>query len=107
MKEYEKILEDIRPFGPFQIRVFLLVSMFETPLAWAMLLPMFTSAKPEELCIVHENNNTTGSKQDECWDKGANGSSCHFSNSFTSIVTEVSFSISNLIVIKLWYEYDF
>lgn len=95
MQEYENILQEIRPFGPFQVRVFLLVSMFETPLAWAMLLPMFTADKPESICNVAANmSNVTGQGKDECqiddmgtWSK--EGNTCHFVDSFTSIVTEV------------------
>ncbi|KAK7469872.1 hypothetical protein BaRGS_00036092 [Batillaria attramentaria] len=91
MEEYEKILKDIRPFGPFQVRVFVLVSMFETPLAWAMLLPMFTSASPDFVCET-ESNNSQSINSSEALHNGstatANQTKCQPADSFTSIVTE-------------------
>ena len=50
MSEYEDILRQIGSFGPYQRRAFLLVSMFETPLAWAMLTPILLNAKPNWYC---------------------------------------------------------
>lgn len=50
MSEYEKILREIGSFGPYQRRAFLLVSMFETPLAWAMLTPILLNFKPDWDC---------------------------------------------------------
>ncbi|KAH3834353.1 organic cation transporter protein-like [Dreissena polymorpha] len=50
MSEYEKVLEQLGSFGPYQRRAFLLVSMFETPLAWAMLTPILLNYKPDWYC---------------------------------------------------------
>ncbi|KAJ8304097.1 hypothetical protein KUTeg_017680, partial [Tegillarca granosa] len=50
MSEYEAVLKKLGSFGPFQRRVFILVSMFETPAAWAMLLPILLSASPDYTC---------------------------------------------------------
>lgn len=50
MSEYEEILRKLGSFGPYQRRAFLLVSMFETPLAWAMLTPILLNAKPDWYC---------------------------------------------------------
>lgn len=50
MSEYEQILRQIGSFGPYQRRAFILVSMFETPLAWAMLTPILLNFKPDWFC---------------------------------------------------------
>ncbi|XP_052794709.1 organic cation transporter protein-like [Mya arenaria] len=50
MSEYEDILRKIGSFGPYQRRAFILVSMFETPLAWAMLTPILLNFKPNWYC---------------------------------------------------------
>lgn len=50
MSEYEQILRQLGSFGPYQRRAFILVSMFETPLAWAMLTPMLLNIKPDWFC---------------------------------------------------------
>ena len=50
MSEYENILRQIGSFGPYQRRAFILVSMFETPVAWAMLAPMLLNIKPDWFC---------------------------------------------------------
>ena len=50
LSEYEDILRKLGSFGPYQRRAFLLVSMFETPLAWAMLTPILLNAKPDWYC---------------------------------------------------------
>ncbi len=106
MSAYEEILTDLRPFGPYQIRVFVLVSMFETPLAWAMLLPIFTSAKPSWTCLSHSNSteipgsnvtwiNSTNltSTQDSslCLPGNLPCQEMVFSKEFTSILSEVNY----------------
>lgn len=48
--EYENILRQLGSFGPYQRRAFLLVSMFETPLAWAMLTPILLNYRPDFYC---------------------------------------------------------
>lgn len=54
MSEYEHILRQLGSFGPYQRRAFILVSMFETPLAWAMLAPILLNIKPDWLCYDWE-----------------------------------------------------
>lgn len=98
MSEYENVLEQIRPFGPYQIRIFVLVSLFETPLAWAMLAPIFTASNPGVFCDTSQESNTTywglnknQSKQINC---GKNVycqtvPNISFLPDYTSIVSEV------------------
>ena len=50
MSEYEQILRQLGSFGPYQRRAFILVSMFETPLAWAMLTPILLNYRPDWHC---------------------------------------------------------
>jgi hypothetical protein len=50
MSEYEQILRQLGSFGPYQRRAFILVSMFETPLAWAMLTPILLNYRPDWYC---------------------------------------------------------
>ncbi|BFZ01342.1 hypothetical protein BsWGS_04381 [Bradybaena similaris] len=98
MSEYEAVLEQIKAFGPFQIRTFVLVSLFEAPLAWAMLVPMFTAAKPRFYCSTppaynqssdFTHTNITNMQESEVC--SANISTCpgiEFDTEFTSIVSE-------------------
>ncbi|CAH1796783.1 unnamed protein product [Owenia fusiformis] len=66
--QFEDVIEQLGGFGPYQRRIFLLVSLFETPAAWAMLLPVFTGATPTWSCPLmmnytytnHDNENVTG-----------------------------------------------
>ncbi|XP_050402198.1 organic cation transporter protein isoform X1 [Patella vulgata] len=95
MSDFESIIEKLRPFGPYQIRVFMLVSLFETPLAWAMLLPIFTSARPSWTCdgpnFTNISSNLTISNQkniNSCTPSQDVCSGVNFSNEFTSIITE-------------------
>lgn len=50
MRDFDDILDEIGSFGPFQITVFLLVSIFETPTAWAMFLQVFVAADQPWTC---------------------------------------------------------
>ncbi|XP_067666322.1 organic cation transporter protein-like [Haliotis asinina] len=104
MSEYEAVLTDLRPFGPFQVQVFILVSAFETPLAWAMLLPIFTSAKPPWTCgsvsvdtgqLVNSSllkalnsSNMSVVQEAECLPSGELCQGMMFSEEFTSILSE-------------------
>ena len=113
MHEFEKVIQEVGAFGPFQVRVFLLVSAFETPAAWAMLLPVFAAAKPTWRCpsgyhdnyTLHGNSsvsyphgndvtesipNTSHTGQ-ECTADGTLCPGVEFTSDFTSIATEVSF----------------
>ena len=51
MTDFEDILDDVGTFGPFQVRLFVLVSLFETPAAWAIFLPVFIQKMPEWSCL--------------------------------------------------------
>ena len=68
MSEYENILRKLGSFGPFQRRAFILVSMFETPLAWAMLTPILLNRMPDWYCpdwpALQENLAANGSYSD-------------------------------------------
>lgn len=59
MLEFENVLRQLGSFGPYQRRVFVLVSMFETPVAWAMLLPIFLNVVPEWKCSDSSNASLT------------------------------------------------
>lgn len=65
MRDFDDVLEEIGPFGPFQITVFVLVSLFETPTAWAMFLQVFVAADQPWICSssLHatENNGSAAS----------------------------------------------
>ncbi|XP_060074393.1 organic cation transporter protein-like [Ylistrum balloti] len=99
MSEYENILHKIGSFGPFQRRVFVLVSMFETPAAWAMLLPIILHATPDWTCSGFGHNNTSSVNLSEatnssslmvnkCLPDGMQCPGLQFDGSFTSIVSE-------------------
>lgn len=75
MLEFENVLRQLGSFGPYQRRVFVLVSMFETPVAWAMLLPIFLNVVPEWKCPDSSNASLT------------------YNSSFTS---NISFPLSNV-----------
>lgn len=47
MSDFDGVLDSLGGFGSYQRQVFLLVSAFETPAAWAMLLPVFIGATPK------------------------------------------------------------
>ncbi|GFS26250.1 solute carrier family 22 member 15-like [Elysia marginata] len=91
MGEYENILHQIRSFGPFQVRLFVLVSLFETPLAWAMLVPIFTAANPGFFCSDNSDSDffTNSTKDDDvCYRNKTICSEILAQTEFTSIVTE-------------------
>ena len=97
MSAFEEMLNDIGTFGPYQIRVFVLVSAFETPAAWAMLLPVFAGAKPTWICpeqnisLYYDNDNSSATNSTSNW-CGPQGEICtglEYTSDFTSVVTEV------------------
>ena len=105
MSEYEQVLKQIGSFGPCQRKVFILVSMFETPAAWAMLLPILLNVTPKWICTSSHINSTfndSGSwniSQHNISDAettnvcSADGNVCpgiQFTDDFTSIVSEVN-----------------
>ena len=47
MSDFDSVLDSLGGFGSYQRQVFLLVSAFETPAAWVMLLPVFIGAAPK------------------------------------------------------------
>ena len=117
MSEFEEILEEIGAFGPFQIRVFLLVSAFETPAAWAMLLSVFASSESSWTCPESSNYNDThsifsksmylsnsGSNYSDMYTNSTEGSCLpdntpcpghKFTGDSSTIVTEVRLTLSN------------
>lgn len=82
MNEFERVLKQLGSFGAYQRRVFILVSMFETPVAWAMLLPIFLNVVPDWKCLGPSNvsiasnlslNSSSVLPVEQC---AANGSIC-------------------------------
>ena len=99
MSDFEAILQDVGDFGPFQVRLFILVSMFETPAAWAMFLPVFVSANPSWRCPLNCSDvNVTCSSSDNVTYRNTSDGTCdgpdvckdiEYTSGFTSIVSEV------------------
>ena len=97
MSEFEEIIEHLGAFGPYQVRVFLLVSAFETPAAWAMLLPVFAQAKPAWECpsardpVSGDDLNVTvnSTVTEHCAPDGQICDDANYTSDFTSIVSEV------------------
>ena len=58
-REFEEMLHDVGGFGPFQIMVFVTVSLFETPAAWAMFLPVFIHRSVPWKCLNDFNNSSS------------------------------------------------
>lgn len=89
--EYEEILVQSGGFGPYQIRIFILVSLFETPVAWVMLLPVLTGASSKWTC---PGDNMTVSNVSQRF--GQNASECvicpdiQYTAPYTSIITQVT-----------------
>ncbi|KAJ8304939.1 hypothetical protein KUTeg_018522 [Tegillarca granosa] len=50
-----EILRDLHQFGSFQRKVFILVSLFDLPSAWSMILPVFIGGNPGWTCPVAGN----------------------------------------------------
>jgi hypothetical protein len=99
MSEYEKVLQHLgslgpmKSFGPYQVRVFIIVSMFETPAAWAMLLPVLINAVPDWTCDNNDTSNTTSNYTvNTCDSDNKVCSGITFSKDFSSIRSEVSTS---------------
>ena len=65
MPDFDDLLDEVGGFGPFQVTVFVLVSLFETPTAWAMFLHVFVAAHQpwtcENLLRFNSDKNWTGS----------------------------------------------
>ncbi|ELT93477.1 hypothetical protein CAPTEDRAFT_222903 [Capitella teleta] len=53
MTNFEELLTEVNEFGPFQVSIFVLVSLFEVPAAWAMVLPLFTASSPKWHCTLN------------------------------------------------------
>ena len=98
MNEFERVLKQLGSFGAYQRRVFILVSMFETPVAWAMLLPIFLNVVPDWKCLgpsnvsIASNLSLNSSNELPVKQCAANGSICPqavFTEDIYSIVREV------------------
>lgn len=111
-KEFEDILHGVGSFGPFQVMVFIVVSLFETPAAWAMFLPVFIHRQVRWVCkndTYHDKFNDT--ETNKTWSDGMNRSNCNrcpeserqYLDDFTSIVSEVSIK-SNALLIRFPYK---
>lgn len=59
MGDFDEMIDSIGAFGPYQRQVFILVSVFETPAAWAMLLPIFSGASPNWWCEIYSKGMLT------------------------------------------------
>ena len=99
MADFEAVLKDVGEFGPFQVRLFLLVSMFETPAAWALFLNVFAAAKPDWRCLTYDGDNTShvdsynasvSNASAACTDSGQLCDGIVYTSDFTSIVSEVN-----------------
>ncbi|XP_048736438.1 organic cation transporter protein-like isoform X2 [Ostrea edulis] len=96
MSEFENVLKQLRSFGPYQRRVFVLVSMFETPAAWAMLLPIFLNVVPKQQCVEPLDTNATETSLDTnittklCMGSGDLRPGVMFCEDIQSIVSEWS-----------------
>ena len=61
MSDYETVISDLGGFGPAQVQIFILVSMFETPVAWALLVhPVFAARTPPWTCNLDDPEHTMG-----------------------------------------------
>lgn len=101
MAQFDEILDDLGSFGHFQLRLFLAVSLFETPAAWAMFLPVFVAAKPTWRCPVrsldlsygiHLLNTTINTAlnytENTCTESNSVCMGIEYTSDFTSIVSE-------------------
>ena len=104
MSQFDEVLDELGSFGPFQLRLFLVVSLFETPAAWAMFLPVFVAAKPTWRCPVPSSddfsysidmlnttiNETMKYTENMCTESNTVCTGIEYTSNFTSIVSEVS-----------------
>nr|XP_022329707.1 organic cation transporter protein-like [Crassostrea virginica]XP_022329708.1 organic cation transporter protein-like [Crassostrea virginica]XP_022329709.1 organic cation transporter protein-like [Crassostrea virginica]XP_022329710.1 organic cation transporter protein-like [Crassostrea virginica] len=100
MYEFENVLSQLGSFGAYQRRVFVLVSMFETPVAWAMLLPIFLNVVPEWECPGSSSNVSTSFNsssnsnitlpKEQCTGSGSVCPGAVFSGDLNTIVSEWS-----------------
>ena len=62
MSEYEAVIDEIGSFGPSQREVFILVSLFEAPVAWGLLVhPVFASRMMPWYCDSSNGTSDTSS----------------------------------------------
>lgn len=62
MTSFDDVLERVGPCGKFQITLFMLMSLTEVALAWAMFQPVFVAMTPNWTCeSLAEYNNTSNS----------------------------------------------
>ncbi|GAB1600637.1 organic cation transporter protein-like [Argonauta hians] len=107
MFSYEEIFEHLRGFGPYQVRLFILVNLFEISAGMAMVLSVFTHDKPDWYCAAANYSVRSNTTNIEDWDYSHNETSnrseimscdllsqkdkCSeiiFDSEFTSIVSE-------------------
>ena len=99
---FDELLSQIGSFGPFQIRVFILVSAFEAPAAWMLLQHVFAAARPSWVCPSADRggNSTSAGGAWTMSMPAENSTGCTpygsvcpgrvYTSDYTSIVTEVS-----------------
>lgn len=115
MLEFENVLRQLGSFGPYQRRVFVLVSMFETPVAWAMLLPIFLNVVPEWKCPDSSNASLTYNSSftsnisfplsinvKNCSESGLLCPEASFTKEIQTIVSEVGESENWISIISLY-----
>ena len=94
MRTFESILkEDVGEFGPFQVRLFILVSWFETPAAWSIFLPIFTLLPATWTCTDDVNATKFSTKNnwnasESCAADGEYCANATFDGARTSINTD-------------------
>ena len=101
MSEYEAVIDEIGSFGPAQIQVFILVSLFEAPVAWGLLVhPVFASRKVPWSCAYDNGTGGLGGfdspSNATSWLEGnctllemSQCGSVIFSTEYSSVVSEV------------------
>ena len=96
MTTFENILEDdVGEFGFFQVRLFILVSWFETPAAWSIFLPVFTLLPATWQCSDDVNATTFTTKDnwnlsESCAADGEYCANVTFTDDRTSINTDLA-----------------
>ena len=103
MSEYEAVINEIGSFGPAQRQVFILVSLFEAPAVWGLLVhPVFASRKMPWSCEYSNGTNLDTSQSNITdWMAGNctlfEASQCEnltYTGDYTSVVSEVSILLS-------------
>ena len=57
--DFDDVIEEVGPFGPFQWRIWIIGSMFELPCAICLYFFVFGAANPGWQCVASENTTMT------------------------------------------------